>query len=172
MEFDAVWFEAETRKHQQQVAALLIRSAQNLLHRAIMHDASKLVSPEREIFIEFTPKLHDLTYGSDEYKACLAQMKPALDHHYAVNSHHPECNLINGFNNAGFEVDGMNLFDLMEMICDWLAATLRHADGSIGKSIDLNQERFHMTDQVTQILRQTVGLLVSGPSGGAAKPKG
>ena len=31
-----------------------------------------------------------LTYGSDEYKACLTEMKPALDHHYAANRHHPE----------------------------------------------------------------------------------
>jgi len=37
-----------------------------------------------------TPKLAGSTYGSEEYKAFLGQMKPALDHHYAVNDHHPE----------------------------------------------------------------------------------
>ncbi|MBU2346580.1 MAG: hypothetical protein KJ888_20515 [Gammaproteobacteria bacterium] len=155
------WFENETRKHQQEVQRLLILAAKLLLDRAVFHDQSKLEPPEREIFIEYTPKLREVTYGSEEYKAYLKEMQIALEHHYAKSPHHPEYNIINGLNNPGFEVDGMNLIDVIEMLCDWIAATKRHADGSIGKSIDHNQKRFQISDQLTQILRQTVGYLNS-----------
>jgi hypothetical protein len=85
-----------------------------LSKRAVNHDKSKLESPEKEIFEEYTPKLKGTTYGSEEYKEFLKEMKPALDHHYANNRHHPE-----HFKNG---VNDMNLFDLLEMAADWLAA--------------------------------------------------
>lgn len=51
--------------------------------------------------------LHILQHslGCDEYRACLREMKPALEHHYASNSHHPE-HYSNG-------IQGMSLFDLL-----------------------------------------------------------
>lgn len=167
---DAAWFESETRKHQQEVAKILVLFAQMLLERAMVHDASKLESPEREIFIEFTPKLKGCTYGSEEYKTFLAQMKPALDHHYANNKHHPEYNDINGFtfqtgNNCA--INAMDLVDIVEMLCDWLAATKRHADGDIGKSIDINEKRFGINEQLSQLFRNTVAMLKS-----RTEPKG
>ena len=167
---DAAWFESETRKHQQEVAKMLMMFAQMLLERAMVHDASKLESPEREIFIEFTPKLKGCTYGSEEYKTFLAQMKPALDHHYANNKHHPEYNDINGFtfqtgNNCA--INAMDLVDIVEMLCDWLAATKRHADGDIGKSININEKRFGINEQLSQLFRNTVAILKS-----RTEPKG
>jgi hypothetical protein len=44
------------------------------------------------------------------------------------------------------------------MICDWKAATLRHNDGDILHSINLNEIRFNMPPELTQILRNTVEL--------------
>ena len=79
------------------------------------HDASKLVSPEKDGFDKYTPMLAKMEYGSDEYKKCLKELQhPYLDYHYANNSHHPE-HYKNGIN-------GMNLFDVIEMYCDWKAA--------------------------------------------------
>ena len=78
-------------------------------------------------------------------------MKPALDHHYAVNSHHPE------FYADG--IRGMSLLDITEMLCDWKAAALRHADGNILKSIEINQKRFGYSDELKQILFNTVHAL-------------
>lgn len=160
MEQEELFFENETRKHQQEVQRLLINFATMLLERAKEHDASKLESPEREIFIEYTPKLKGSTYGSDEYKEFLKAMKPALDHHYCKNRHHPEFNTLNCFD-QGMEspVTAMNLFDVVEMLCDWLAATKRHADGSIEKSININEERFRVAPQLSQIFRNTIGPL-------------
>lgn len=119
----------------------------NLLKRGDNHDLSKLESPEKELFDEYTPKLKDSTYGSDEYKGFLKGLKVALDHHYENNSHHPE-HYENG-------ISGMSLLDLLEMICDWKAATERHADGDISKSIEINQQRFGYTDELKSILKNT-----------------
>lgn len=80
----------DTQAHIDRVAELLNQAADELRRRGSVHDQSKLADPEKALFDEYTPKLKDCTYGSDEYKAFLAGLKPALDHHYANNSHHPE----------------------------------------------------------------------------------
>jgi hypothetical protein len=52
-------------------------------------------------------------------------------------------------------LEQMTLVDLMEMLCDWKAATLRHADGDIMKSVNQNQERFGYSDELRMILANT-----------------
>ncbi len=47
----------------------------------------------------------------------------------------------------------------VELLCDWKTATLRHADGDINKSIEFSAKRFGMSEQLVQILRNTVELL-------------
>ena len=81
---------AATWAHINRVRQFLNICQHGLMMRGEEHDQSKLQSPEVEVFAECTDRLSGLTYGSDEYKACLVDMKPALDHHYANNSHHPE----------------------------------------------------------------------------------
>ena len=150
----------QTRKHIDKVRNLIQTTIYELNSRLIHHDESKLESPEREIFDEYTPKLKGTTYGSDEYKGYLKAMKPALDHHYAANRHHPEhftplvahMNVVN-------ETFAMNLIDIIEMLCDWKAATLRHDDGDILKSIEINQKRFGYSDELKAILANTVEYL-------------
>jgi hypothetical protein len=56
-------------------------------------------------------------------------------------------------------LQGMNLIQITEMICDWLAATKRHADGDPHRSIELNQSRFGYSDELKQILHNTVTYL-------------
>jgi hypothetical protein len=142
----------ETRKHIAQVALFLLRAVEELGDRARDHDASKLESPEVEVLDRETPILAGLTYGSPEYAACLARMRPMLDHHYAVNRHHPE-----HFGADGMR--GMSLLDLLEMICDWMAAARRHTDGDVRRSIEINQKRFGYGDDLKAILLNTVGCL-------------
>jgi uncharacterized protein (DUF1330 family) len=141
----------DTYKHIQTVQSLLNRVVCDFIKRGEAHDQSKLNDPERAVFDEFTPKLAESTYGSEEYKGFLAAMKPALDHHYANNSHHPE-HFPNG-------IHGMSLLDLTEMLCDWKAATMRHNDGDIRKSIEINQKRFGYSDELKQILLNTLPLI-------------
>ena len=138
----------ETLKHVNRVRSLLAGFIGKLFERGIYHDKTKLDDPEFKCFVEYTPKLKGMTYGSDEYKRCLDEMKPSLDHHYKNNSHHPE-HYTSG-------IMGMSLVDIMEMISDWKAASERHADGDIMESIEKNQERFGYSDEVKQILINTV----------------
>jgi len=87
MKYDS---KADTLIHIKRVAQLLNEASIELLRRASVHDNSRLLSPEKEFFDEFTPKLAESTYGSEEYKGFLKELKVVLDHHYANNSHHPE----------------------------------------------------------------------------------
>lgn len=154
----------DTYDHIGKVWKYVSRAIVNLLDRAEVHDASKLVSPEVEMFDEFTPKLRDLVFGSDEYRATTKAMGAALEHHYQANSHHPE-----HFENG---IAGMSLLDLIEMLCDWKAASERHSnrpqmpaaagraeapkyDSNIMRSIGLNQERWGYTDELRSILENT-----------------
>lgn len=137
----------DTYKHIQTVQGFVQLAIRNLLERSHVHDQSKLVDPELEVFNVFTPKLANSTYGSDEYKSFLAAMKPGLDHHYAANSHHPE--------HYADGIKGMSLLDVLEMLCDWKAATMRHKDGSLAKSIEINQGRFEYSDDVKAMLKNT-----------------
>ena len=143
--------EAETRKHIARVNELLHLMVKKLLDRGVVHDASKLSEPEAETFDLVTERLATLKYGSDEYKDCLDEMKPALDHHYAKNRHHPQ-HFPNG-------ITDMTLVDVVEMICDWKASSERQNDGNILKSIEHNSGRFNMDHQLTQILINTVNAL-------------
>ncbi|RJQ27074.1 hypothetical protein C4577_02010 [Candidatus Parcubacteria bacterium] len=119
----------------------------DLLKRGELHDQTKLEQPEVAYFSLYTDKLATCTYGSAEYEGYRKAMDPALTHHYARNRHHPE-HWKNG-------IDDMNLLDLCEMFCDWLAASKRHNDGNILKSIEKNADRFKMSPQLVKIFENT-----------------
>ena len=138
----------ETMKHVHRVRALLYLMIEELDKRARVHDLSKLESPEKEILGEHTPKLGTAIYNSPEYHKLLELVKPALDHHYAKNRHHPQ-HWPNGVND-------MTLIDLVEMLCDWKASTERVKDGNIRTSIEKNTERFKLSEQLAQIMQNTV----------------
>ena len=138
----------QTNEHIETVRSYLNKIANELKRRADCHDDSKLKDPEWPIFLEYTPKLWDTPFGSPEYEQNLKGMKVGLDHHYASNSHHPQ------FYENG--ILDMSLCDLIEMMCDWKAATLRHKDGSMEKSFDINRERFEIPSHIEFLLRLIV----------------
>jgi len=137
----------DTLNHIRRVQTLLSEVVTNLTKRMVDHDTSKTQKPEKTVFDEMTPKLKKSTYGSEEYKGFLDHMKVGLKHHYKHNSHHPE-HYENG-------IEGMSLLDLVEMLVDWKAATERHDDGDLARSIEINQKRFGYTDQLKSILIAT-----------------
>lgn len=137
----------ETFRHIERVRNLLNVVVCDLLARGEAHDQTKLVPPEVSLFTEMTGKLAGCTYGTKEYAGLLRQLKPALDHHYAHNRHHPEHHP-NG-------VDDMTLSDLIEMFCDWKAASERHNDGDIRRSIEVNTDRFGLSPQLKRIFENT-----------------
>jgi hypothetical protein len=137
----------ETHAHILKVQEHLLGLAKRLVDRAAVHDASKLESPEVEAYDRLAGSLKGLTYGSPEYKAALAELGPALEHHYAANDHHPE----------HFEhgVADMDLVQVLEMLADWKAATERHADGDLRRSIEQNAERFVYGPEFKRLLLNT-----------------
>lgn len=141
----------ETQKHIEKVRKYIRFFTDKLTTRGVNHDASKLESPEVEIFAEHTDCLKDLIYDSEEYREHLAAMKPALDHHYATYRHHPE-----HFQNG---IDDMNLIDLVEMFADWKASSERQKDGNLLLSIEKNAKRFNISAQLKQILINTAKTL-------------
>jgi len=136
-----------TQDHRFHVRAFMLKLVAELRNRADLHDESKLEQPELDLFAEWGPKLGQMEYGSDEYKAALKEMGVALDHHYKHNRHHPEHHE-NG-------VDGMNLLDLIEMIVDWKASTMRVKDGNFMESLEMNRKRFNLSPQLTRIIANT-----------------
>lgn len=144
----------DTHEHIAQVRGLLLGVAQELTIRAHRHDRSKLSEPELAVFDRVTPRLRASTYESDEYKGFLSEMGEGLQHHYEENDHHPE-HWTDG-------VQGMDLVALLEMVCDWIAATRRHDDGDIHRSIDQNAERFDYGDELRRLLHRSADAILMG----------
>jgi hypothetical protein len=150
----------ETKKHIRQVRKNIFKIVVCLLKRAFWHDWTKLRPECKKYFDIYTPKLAGCTYGSEEYKKYLEELKPALDFHYKKERHHPEhCKAAGlcGFIDSPVTIRRMNLVDIVEMFCDWYAATKRHNDGNIYKSIGINQKRFNYSDDVELVFRNTAG---------------
>lgn len=136
------WNAIQTTVHKLWVMWYILKFSYNrklfwgLIWRGIVHDFSKYSHAEALFFADEIFNLKKLVYGTPEYKESLNKIRPCIEHHYKVNSHHPE-HYPNGYAD-------MSHLDKIEMICDWCAACRRHKDkdGNIFKSIDLNQKRF------------------------------
>jgi hypothetical protein len=144
----------EVIKHIHEVRKFLYKFIEELDERAKLHDQSKLEDPEASIFGEHTGELAKVKYGTPEYEALLEKVKPAIEHHYANNRHHPE--------HWPEGVNDMTLVDLVEMLCDWKAATVRNKNGNIRKSVEHNAKRFGMSEQITKIFENTVREIFNG----------
>ena len=145
---DTTKAELVTRKHMQRVAALLMGAAKELLNRAEAHDLSKLLLVELEPLQrmqDVIDKESQAPYGSDEYRRRTAMLGDMTKHHYLHNSHHPE------HYTAG--IDGMDLFDVLEMFLDWKAASERGEESKV--NITASVGRFKISHQLEQILRNT-----------------
>lgn len=120
-----------------------------LMWRAVVHDYSKFVPAEYDAFVSNQPIFENISYGTPEYRAALKAIKPAIQHHYANNTHHPE----------HFEhgVSDMNLLDVLEMVCDWMAASQRVPGDTL--QLDQLKERFGISDQLMSIIEHTVKFL-------------
>jgi hypothetical protein len=173
----------DTEAHIREVQRRLARVLSELSGRSFLHDKSKLEEPEKSLFDKYTPLLRDTTYGSDQYKKYLEEMGSALNHHYEKNSHHPEHYLkpagpeierirkhvegmsfhdpardwlLSYLRERESRINGMSLLDVVEMLADWKAAGMRHKDGNLMESLEINRKRFGISDQLFSILINTV----------------
>lgn len=126
----------------------LFKFSSKLIWRGVVHDLSKYSRYEVRGYSKTLPKLRGTTYGSDEYKVLLEELKPVLAHHYRHNRHHPEF-----FENG---VNDMDLADVVEMFIDWKVSCRKHADGNLKNSLGINQERFKIDPQLIKIMRNSI----------------
>jgi hypothetical protein len=144
---DAYDSRADTLQHILEVRAFLDAFVTEMLRRGRVHDASKFDPLEKPAFDEAIPLLRGVSYGSPEYVSVVERLAPAFAHHYRRNSHHPE--------HYGEEsVAGMDLFDVVEMVCDWMAAAKRNPRD--GVKLSYNVELFGIEAQLASILANTL----------------
>ncbi len=137
-----------TQKHIKRMQTLLWEAASELGRRGVYHDRSKFYPIEKGPLDEMQRLIDEegqAPYGSDEYKRRTALLGPMLEHHYANNSHHPE--------HYPDGVNGMDLFDVIEMFFDWKAASERGGENDIGLTHSV--ERFKIDPQLASILANT-----------------
>jgi hypothetical protein len=138
-----------TRVHIRRVQELLHNAVHEILKRSREHDWSKFSPEEYEPLNEIQKLVEtegQAPFGSYEYNRRRDLLKPMLEHHYMYNSHHPE-----HYGELG--VDGMNLFDVLEMFFDWKAASERGQESSM--NITAVCKRFNISPQLENIFRNT-----------------
>ena len=135
-----------TQEHIYNVRKLLNKFADVLKQKGETHDQSKLEEPEVYGWaaMDLEPRYE---YGSYEYYDKLRRFSEVFNHHYKVNSHHPE-----HFVNPEHE---MTLIDMVEMLCDWFAYK---QDIPIREGVELIREqcgRFGFSDTIMSLLTNT-----------------
>jgi hypothetical protein len=144
--------EIATLRHIARVRELLGQFAIEMIRRGDVHDASKFLPIEMGP-LKRMQKLIDeegpAPFGSDEYKRRTDLLGPMIEHHRANNSHHPEY--------YADGVDGMDLFDLVEMFFDWKAASERGGEPSM--NIGIAVAKYKVSPQLESIMRNTAARL-------------
>lgn len=120
---------------------------EDLFHRAAVHDNSKLDPEEFDLYNAAFPELQKYAYGSPEFNVALQMIQPALSHHYKANDHHPE-----HFQGG---ISEMHLVQVIEMLCDWLAASER-SQTDFMHGMEINKGRFNISDQLYSTMKNTV----------------
>ena len=135
-----------TQGHIYNVRKLLNKFADILKQKGETHDQSKLEEPEVYGWaaMDLEPRYE---YGSYEYYDKLRRFSEVFNHHYKVNSHHPE-HFVNPENE-------MTLIDMIEMLCDWFAYK---QDVPVDEGIKLIKDqckRFKFSDTIKSLLINT-----------------
>ena len=139
-----------TIQHKLYVLRYASSYALRVMLRALSHDLSKLSPQEFRAFSSIVPKQKATKYFSEEYKENLASISEALKHHYRKNRHHPEHH-----DPDDPKISSLDLVDLTEMFCDWKAAVRLNVGGDIFESIKKNKERYHIPEELCEILRRS-----------------
>ncbi len=133
---------ARCLRHIMTVQGLLRRVARQLLDRADGHDLSKLAPDELGGMIEIDAIAGRYGLNSPEYMAALSG--EAIQLHQSRHSHHPEYHP-NG-------IEDMDIFDLIEMVCDWKAANQLRGHPEWGKSVDMMAERLSLSPEYVLLI--------------------
>lgn len=134
--------------HRKKVITNLMEVTGRLKARGLEHDISKFEEPEASAFEKIHEAAASMEFGSPEYVALMREHRPAIEHHQQHNRHHPE------YHTGG--VLGMTLIDLIEMFCDWKAASERNVNGNFLESLLKCCARFKIGIELQTILLNTM----------------
>jgi hypothetical protein len=137
-------------EHRDRVAKYLIQFAQELQNRSLVHDDSKFGPEEFPIYASMFDEFAKHPFGTPGYEAAKEAIKVAVDKHHSLNRHHPEHHVDT--------VRGMDLVDLLEMLCDWKAATMNHpkAPGNMIRSLDHAVKKYNISPELATVLMNTI----------------
>lgn len=137
----------DTKKHINYVQIFMSKVVVDLLERSYEHDLSKFSNEEALIYAKVTPMFKGLTYGTPEHKEVSDKLGPAWEHHKNSNDHHT------GYHENG--INDMNLMSIIEMVCDWKAASMRDPNQKFEESCLMNCKKYGADDQLTRIIMNT-----------------
>ena len=141
------------REHNRSVGQQVIQVCNQLIDRALIHDDSIFTDEDLKLVIQEKKELMDLvaqgySRNSPQQQNHRKKWKPLLgEKHYSLNRHHIQ------YHDGG--INGMNLIDLIEMLCDWYVAT-KENNRDIDKSIRENVQEHKIDSQLSRILKNTV----------------
>jgi hypothetical protein len=136
-----------TLEHISHVRTYLFRILSLIQLRAADHDQSMLQPTEKEQLDEIVPLLAETEAGSQENKDLLDRLRPALDSHHKANSHH-----IEHYGN----LNGMDLVDLIEWLCDQKAASHKDKNPDVYKRLLYYYQKYDFPPQLMDMINNTV----------------
>jgi hypothetical protein len=128
--------------------------------RAEVHDLSKLGPEELPGFVRINATARNFAYGSAEYRASIRAEKPAVEHHQKSNSHHPEFHA---------DLAAMPWLDIVEMVCDWWAASQTYGTTPWDEVLRVQKERWPWPPEQWWLIEQ-VSRSLNENSGAAKSP--
>lgn len=96
-------------------------------------------------------ELKKLGYTKARESGVLACINDKASHHMNL---HFDGYLLKDYQRSS--LSNMNIIDLVEMLCDWKAASLRQHNGNILKSIEQNAERFGYGKEISSVFINTI----------------
>ena len=129
------------------VMKFLNEAIRHLIKRAEEHDNSKFSEAELPHLAEVASEIGKHPYGTPEHEEVRKRYAYLYNEHYKQNRHHPE-HFANG-------IDDMTLVDLIELLVDWKAASVKNPNGSIENSIRVGTEKYNISPQLVKILENT-----------------
>ncbi len=146
----------KTMRHIRTIQGYMTLIGTEWVERTRRHDESKLDDIELYGYVGIAEATKGLTAGSQEYLDALEPYKTVIRRHYILNDHHPE--------HFANRVNGMNLIQVLEMVCDWIAASTDREMHPM-QSIDTQCTRFNIDAQLKQIIINTMDKLGFGDYG-------
>lgn len=170
-EIDTTKAEHVTRRHIARVSELLGEFSIEMIRRAAVHDRSKFDPVELEPLARMQTLIDaegPAQFGTEEYKRRTDMLGSMIAHHRHNNSHHPEFYEFEYGGNCMHGINGMDLFDLVEMFFDWKAASERGED--VCMRLGAACDKYNIEGPLRDILYNTahkLGYQADGPEDAA-----